>query len=541
MPGGWNGHGSTCATRPTPRKLRAPSMQIPHHLRLVTDAPECPGPECEDLAALDALCRSFAQATGWELEYFAPDQTPPNASLSWSAPVEPGVGVALGHLGLRSSAESGSPPRVPLPQAGALAGAVAGLWTELVATRVALWQREAELAAGVPVTWRPAEPLKLAARLEGALRAATEGIGCDAAALYLLDAGTTSLKLRASWNLPTRRLLAPPRPLRGSVADLEALLGHAVALTETELLRAWRPPEPCGAAVCVPVSTAATPLGTLWVFSRAARDFSDAQTNLVELAAGRIAVELERQMLLEENASARARADQFDAAADAWQFCLPAGSPQLAGWTLAASSRQAGRLGGAWHDWFALPAGGLGVACGVGACAGLPAALAAPAARAAVRTAGRSSSDPAAWMQAANAALWSGSSGEQQAGLATARIEPDTATVHLSLAAPLRGLVAGRAGIEPLAAALPAPGAAESVESSEVAVQLSAGERLFLFGRSTTPPATTAAAWDEAVAACAQQGFGQPIDEVVDQIAAALAAAQPDGPLDQVVLGLAAR
>ena len=65
-----------------------------------------------------------------------------------------------------------------------------------------LWQREAELAAGVPLVPHREDQKHLAARLEAVLRAGAEAVGGDAIALYLLDEATTELKLRCSWGLP---------------------------------------------------------------------------------------------------------------------------------------------------------------------------------------------------------------------------------------------------------------------------------------------------------------------------------------------------
>ena len=55
-----------------------------------------------------------------------------------------------------------------------------------------------------------------------------------------------------------------------------------------------------GAAVCVPVSTSTTILGTLWIFSTAKRDFTPQQTNIIEMVAGRVASDLERAMLVRQ-------------------------------------------------------------------------------------------------------------------------------------------------------------------------------------------------------------------------------------------------
>ena len=75
-------------------------------------------------------------------------------------------------------------------------------------------------------------------RLEAVLRGGTEAVDCQAAALYLLDDATSQLKMRSCWGLPLDRLAAPARPLKGAVADLEALLGHAVVIEDTDVLRA---------------------------------------------------------------------------------------------------------------------------------------------------------------------------------------------------------------------------------------------------------------------------------------------------------------
>ena len=77
---------------------------------------------------------------------------------------------------------------------------------ELDLTRRALAQREAELAAGVPITKRSDEEQHLLDRLETALASGMQAVGGQAAALYVLDEETTELKLRACVGLPPSRL-----------------------------------------------------------------------------------------------------------------------------------------------------------------------------------------------------------------------------------------------------------------------------------------------------------------------------------------------
>jgi sigma-B regulation protein RsbU (phosphoserine phosphatase) len=223
------------------------AKQIPTYLKLITDTTvEAHPVASEDLAAMADVGRAFEQATGWRLEAEAGDNASETPNLMWSAPVNPGVGAAPGHVRLFSTTDAAvvASPRCPLEDASSLAGALGKLWGELITTRYALWQCEANLATGVPVVVREdVHTPPLSERLEAVLRAGAEAVGCEAVALYLLDPATTELKLRSSWGLPRKRLAAPARPLRGALADLEALLGHAVVLTDDQLREYWKVPE----------------------------------------------------------------------------------------------------------------------------------------------------------------------------------------------------------------------------------------------------------------------------------------------------------
>ena len=245
-----------------------------------------------------------------------------------------------------------------------LAAAIADLLQELHQTRCALWQREAELAAGVPVMPHPDEQTHLAERLESVLKAGAQAVGCQAAAIYLLDDATRKLKLRACWGLPRSRFVDSPRPLRGATADLEALVGHAVIVRNAELLPNWQIPEEFRSAVCVPISSPTTPFGTLWTFCDHGRDFSVDETNLIEIVAGRIAADLERAVLLNQTLKLRSLARQLTHAAQWQQHRLPRIKPMLPGWDLSGWTAQAGAMGGDFHDWFVLLSGDLAVAVG---------------------------------------------------------------------------------------------------------------------------------------------------------------------------------
>lgn len=251
------------------------------------------------------LAAAFEGATGWRLAWEAQKPERKKAKSKAAKPARATLGIKAVRSrkasGSRATSAAGLPPAIARPSAMRLAQSIDRVLRELEEAQTTLWQQDAELATAIPVRAETDGSTKLALRIEAALQAAAEAIGCHAAAVYLLDEGTSELKLRAAWNLPKVRHTAPPRPLRGALADLEALAGHVVTIDNTAAMPQWRTPEPFPAACCVPLASPTQLLGTVWVFGRKHRDFSHEQTNVVELAAQRIAADLEREVLLRED------------------------------------------------------------------------------------------------------------------------------------------------------------------------------------------------------------------------------------------------
>lgn len=464
------------------------NKHIPSYLKLVTEVvPEPSAMAREDLAAFDNVCRAYELATGWRMQYATGLESSENSTLMWTAPVNPGVGTSPGHIRVFSTFDpaGGTTPRVPFELASPLAEAVGGLWGELLGTRHALWQRESELATAVPVSLQPREDQTpaLGSRLEGVLRGGAEAIGCQAAALYLLDPATTELKLRCGWGLSRKRLADPARPLRGSLADLEALMGHAVVLTDDRLHEYWKVPEPgFTSCVCVPVSSATMPLGTLWAFCRDERDFTDVQTNLWEVVAGRIAADLERQVLVDEALVARDQTKQIAAAERSQQDQLPRVSPMVNGWDVAAKAYHNGPVGGAFYDWFSSDDGGLSVVAGEALQGGVEGAMTASALRGAARACGTHGKQTQRLLETANSILWTGSAGDAGAGMFHARIEPDAANLSFSAAGPMRMLTVSDRGCATLGGPSPALGRQEQLRLQQIRRQFGVGELLLVYG-----------------------------------------------------------
>ncbi|MCC7087381.1 MAG: SpoIIE family protein phosphatase [Pirellulales bacterium] len=394
---------------------------IPPYLKLrAVDAAEVVRPDIADLDCLADLCRTFAEATGFPLRYVPSPEPTDDLDLLWSAPVNPGVGATPGHLriDLSRTPADGETWRIDWHAAESLATAIGQLVNEAVAARHALWQREAELAAGVPVTPHANEETHLALRLEATLQAGVKAIHADSAALYLLDEATSQLKLRAASGMPIAKFQEPARELSGQLADLEALLGHAVALeSRKDMVGSWRSPEPAGAALCVPVSSPTVPLGTLWFFNRRARTFTDEQTNVAEVIAAKIASDLDRAVLLDREAARSNIEREMTAAKRSQEHQLPITPPPLAGWKIAGWAAQASSLGGAFYDWRLLDDDTLLVLLGDASDGGIEAALSSAALRAALRTNDRTPADLRALLAQANRVLWESSAGGWWAGL----------------------------------------------------------------------------------------------------------------------------
>lgn len=394
-------------------------------------------PKANEIRTLPGLLKAFDEATGWSLRYASGSPPSPSNESTWSAPVNPGVGITPGHLDLVSTGSDPSRKRISESKATTLAGALGDTLGELCQYQNALWRSEAELASAMPFAPHEEDPSYLAERIVAALKGGAEAVDAQAAALYVLDEATTELKLRSAWGLPTEQLAEPARPLQAALADLEALLGHAVVLEDTRLMASWNPPQAeFASAVCVPVSTPNAIIGTLWVFGRQQRDYSERQTNVIEIVAGRIAADLEREVLIREGMDSLRLKQQLAAAERLQRGTLPNVPPLLDGWEMAAWVAQAGSVGGDFYDWFTLPGGTVAVVMGNAMNRGVEAALAAAGVKSAIRAHAQYLPDADRLLSQVNFTLWTGSAGDQYADVSLALIDPQTGRLAIGGAGP---------------------------------------------------------------------------------------------------------
>lgn len=399
--------------------------EIPPYLKLHIESSNEPvEPAVPPFAGHLELLETFEQLTGWTLA---------------EKPDHPGLDSARSNLSLYEIDDMSAD--LPPGQAAmnrvrceAVLEAINKFVGEVNRTRKALRDREAELATAIPVIPNSDESRELSQRLESILHGAVNAVGSHAAALYVLDDSTSQLKLRSSWQLPADRYLEPPRPLRGAIADLEALVGHAVVLEDTQLLQHWHAPEDFPSAVCVPVSSSTTPLGTLWVFSAEQRDFSTRETELLEIVAGRVVAELEREAVLAQGVDNR-QIDRQLALASSWQQDrLPTVQPIIDDLAIAGWTSQSDRVGGDFHDWNVLCDGRLGFVVGDAQGATIEAGLTAASLSSSVRSHQTYRPEPGELITGVNEAMWSGGMGDQFASLFYGLLNPADWNVRFGIA-----------------------------------------------------------------------------------------------------------
>ena len=316
--------------------------RIPDYLKLhVEEPPEAP-PE-QPLPELERLQTWFPAATGLQLSFEIPP--PDQMTFPWSSGDQQVPRISL--------APSPSPQPSNPESRRELEAALGQLCQGLFQAREELRRREAELATAVPVVSVEEDGEHLAERLQSVLRATADMLGASRAALYLLDEGTTKLKLRAEYGLGSEAFLAPPRLLEEAIADIEAMAGHAVVLDRCQPESHWNVPESCESAICIPVASATTILGTLWVFRDTQRNFTPTEQNLAEITAGRLAADLERAVLVQEVRSLRRRTPSSGECEN--RAPLPARpakvAPLLDGWEIGddQSSTERPRCFSHWH------------------------------------------------------------------------------------------------------------------------------------------------------------------------------------------------
>jgi hypothetical protein len=388
-------------------------------------------------------------------------------------------------MDLMSADPAGSLPPVVMENAAQLAQIASAMAGEIEQLESIVRLREIELAASTATQFPAADAESTAEKVHQAMRHAIVATRFNAAAIYLLDDDTQYLKTRAVFGLPTERLASEPRLLRGSRADLEAMLQDAVLMEDLlgDASEAWNPPEPVGAAICTAIYKGDMPIGTLWLFSDEPRQLDASASAIAQMASSLITLEL--------SAAAQRRAEERNrrsaaAVADVagWQFAaLPVGNRLAPGWTVDGMIESPNDWAIGWHMWDVLPDGSLMLAIAEASEERAGGAMTAATARAALTAHCGYRHTPRQMLQRISDTLWQTNAADQLLSLLYVRLNPETGEGEIASAGGISGLIGGKYGYRPLLKAGGRPlGSLVDVDCYESTFLLGENETLLAYG-----------------------------------------------------------
>ncbi len=307
----------------------------------------------------------------------------------------------------------------------------------------------------------------------------------NSAAIYLLDDNTEFLNARAVVGLPMERLNAEPRTLRGSRADLEALVQDAVLMDDLYgvMGETWNAPEEAGAAVCTALFKDDLPIGTLWLFADEPRDLDEAHATIAQMASTQITLQLADAAAVRSLERGQKSRETINHVA-AWQYSsLPVGNHLAPGWFADGMIESPEDWAIGWHAWDVMPDGSLMLAIAEASEMGGEGAMVAATARAAMTSHSGYRHTPAQMLQRVGDTMWNTNTADQLVSMMYLRLDPETGEGEIAAAGRIGGLIAGRFGYRPLIGSVSRPLASSiDVDSYQSTFNLAAGETLMAYG-----------------------------------------------------------
>ncbi len=416
--------------------------------------------------------------------------------------------------------------------AWALLEQIDGLIQQLKSAERTIERQEAELATALGVSIRHDEAEVLAGRLSESLHRAAELTGSDAAALYLLDDTTSQLKMRSCWGMTNSALSKPPRELRGSLADLEALMGNAVLLENTALAPEWNCPEDFAAALCVPIGSPTMPHGTLWLWSDHVRDFSTSDIDAAKAAGDKILVDIERSVLADEVLKTRALNRQVESASLVQSSRLPSSQPlhedyEVSGWT-----HQGQALGGNFHAWTVNRQQMICAAMGSAANSGAAGALVATSLQTVIETCWNTNHRPVQVMRKANDILWAAEDGDWRAAACYLQIHPASGALQYALAGNIQAFLVNSRGFRPLAGTSTLLAVQPDCHFVNQQLVLEAGELLLVASAEVVSGIERGGFTQDALLKLVREMHDEAVQDIVDHVARLLPLRFTDDPVE---------
>ncbi len=413
---------------------------------------------------MSAFWSAFSEATGWRLDRRSRGIGPPKL-----LPIrEPAIDID-------------DPPKnrssLTKPQATHLATTAAKLIVRLRESEQTLRRQEAELVATATPLAAPEQQANFADRLNTILQQAADGANCVAAAFYMLDDDTTALKMRAQVGLTDSLLAADPRPLRGSLADLEAMVSDVVTIEDCAAAdEIYNSPLPMAAAICAVVSDGDVPIGTLWIFNDTPLSFDAAATSVAQLAAGALASEIACERFQRTGQDEQANNRSLRAVSQWQQRQLPPAMPLAKGFFADGLTYTDQAIASTWHTWDILPNGMLALAVAQAHSDTADATMIAATARAAFQAHCGYRLSPKQILQRVSDTLWQTNTGDQLVSLLYANIDPESGEGLLANAGSTLAMVFSPYGYRALTKASQPLCSFPDYRPSETPFRLSPGE-----------------------------------------------------------------
>ena len=339
-------------------------------------------------------------------------------------------------------------------EATRLAEAAMELLEQLEQSREQVRLQNAELAVRPSILCGSGEQQTLRDRLQQTLADAVAACDCTTAALYLLDDDTEVLTARSIYGLPANRLEESPRALRGSRADLEAMVQGVVAIDNLQEspIDTWNCPETSDvakSAICAVINSDDIPIGTLWLFHDQTSKFTAAHQAAARMAANQLSLQLQSAASKAEAAPRQDKPVLREVAQ--WQCeTLPIGTTLADGWFVDGMIESPQPWATGWHAWDVLPDGSLMFAIAEAIDPTVKGALSAAIAQAALTAHAGYRHTPEQLLQRINDTLWQTSTCEQLMSVLYLQVDPESGEGEFAAAGSIAAMIGSRYGYRPL-------------------------------------------------------------------------------------------
>jgi sigma-B regulation protein RsbU (phosphoserine phosphatase) len=342
---------------------------------------------------LDETCTRFTEATGWPMRF---ERTAVRARIAsepagsaenedcWSRDLSNGENV-LGNLRLDLPARPESDQT--FTTIWRMADVVGDLCNRLAAAELGLVERSEEFATLIDVGMTVPQNEDLQSALTRLLQASCRLTGFRSAAFFLLDPSNRELKLRVGHRVDVSKFPFSVRPLDSRPPDFQALSTNQAVLwsAKDDYETQWLPPD-CSTAICVPVKSAAGPIGTLWLCDRRFREPGQREIHVLESIAAQITIVLERAVLLRESEVQHRQQRDLDVASSSQTQDILGGLTGNVGFDAAAVCSSRFELGGDLCELIPIDVNRTIVSVGDASGDSVPAAMVMSSVRGALRT-----------------------------------------------------------------------------------------------------------------------------------------------------------